>query len=181
MATIFYLAFQTSCSTPATIETSGDSEIFAMSPTYQITESLGKQPVKITQRDAIARYMIQEKKAESPEYLVVLFPVDVDGKISILLDRDRKDESAQAFDNQIDKLLRAHRLILKGQIDLADELLRRIEMDHDVSYASLLLSSVVALTKGDGDRARNLLRAAKEIAPPDAKEQIFDVIKDTAN
>jgi hypothetical protein len=156
------------CSSDALLKTKQDSELMVLTPTYAVERNLGKGPVAVDLDDEnLSRFEIA-RKGLSPQFALVLFPDKVSGTIELdLADEAGGSATAAASDlsRYFDQVLRAHRLLLRADLDGARRLLDHIEATYDAGYATLVLRGTLALLDGDSDQARRHFRDAKALLP----------------
>lgn len=147
-----------------------------LTPDYTILENRGLGPVKIESKGNLGRYEIF-RKDKPPEYLLVLFPDQVDGEISVKLnDKDSATEGS-VLGKYFDQLLRAHRYLLQGRLEEAKSLLKQIESQFDTGYGIAILGANIAVLEGDTKKAADLMEFAKGLQPEVAELQPFEFKK----
>jgi hypothetical protein len=135
---------------------------------YRIVEELGVAPVKVEGRENLQRYAMTKTDGTS-DYVLVLYPKELNGKLSLDLRSSPimqyRSESAALYSRYFDRLLRAHRLVLKGDFVNAKRLIQRIESDFDAGFGTAVLLGNIALLSGDLEEANKHFKVANELRP----------------
>jgi hypothetical protein len=159
------LAWLPACSATRQVTASPQSDVLVLTPQYAVAENLGPAPVEIITSENLARFRFERKK-KAPEFLLVLFPDKLKGAIDVkLADGVAAGVAAVASSSYFDQVLRAHRLILRGDVDEASALITRIRAQYDDGYATSILAGNVALLKGDSVTAARQFLFAKSLLP----------------
>lgn len=152
------------CSGTRQVETTPKADVLILTSSYAIQENLGSAPVEIISNENIARYRL-ERKNKAPEFLLVLFPNKVNGPIPVKLSETDGIADTAVDGSYFDQLLRAHRLVLKGDLERAEKLLERIQAQYDDGYGTTILAGTIALLNGHNDDAVRQFRYAKSMIP----------------
>ncbi len=155
----------TSCASPRLISSAPESEIVRLNTEYSILENLGKGPVKANRRENLVRYGFKKDDGRY-EYLLVLFPEQIDGTISINLTQMGKNAVLTEGDKTFfDLLLRAHRRVLNLKLDDAKQILKALKKDYGDNYGVAVLEGNIAVMEGRFKDARDHYAMAKAIYP----------------
>jgi hypothetical protein len=162
LVTLFGLV--TGCFSSGKIDSEPKSNVVVLSSTYAVQENLGKGPIEVLSNENLARYRL-ERKGEAPEYLLVLYPEKLGATLSIKLRDTVNIAEAGTYSSYFDRLLRAHRMLLKGDLDGAKALIDRIEAEYDSGYGTSVLLGNIALLKGDKEGAARQFAFAQSLVP----------------
>lgn len=172
---LFLLGLHGACASNGVIKTTPAAELVRLDANYQVTESLGSTPVTLTdggpismlklEKVSVGRFALQ--RAGSPdEQLVMLFPDKLAGDLEIPLGDSKSETLVSTFYNPyIDHLLRAQRLVLRGDLAEARLVLERLDERFDASFGSEVLRANIALLQGDTSEAVRRFAAAKIMLP----------------
>lgn len=175
--TIGTVFFVSSCSSTSTVNTVPASNIMTLTSKYAVLEDKGPGPVDIDIDHTLARYMFY-RQGMSQEYLLVLFPEHAAGDIKIELEGDDIERTPASFRMYFDMILRAHRLLLKGEIKAAKVLVDRIEDRYDTGFGSSIIAANIALVSGDKKEARRLFKLAMDLLPNNKEISIIGKLKE---
>ncbi len=153
------------CQTEATLESNIPAIAFSLNEDLKPKVRLGNLPVAIDNDLLIARYALQPT-GSATEYLMVVRPNQVDGKILLPLGRKNQlNESVISYHGYLNQLLRAHRQILRGDFKDALITLDQLDTKFEYSFGVLVLRANLAYVDGDFEEAQRLYNAAKLIFP----------------
>ena len=160
----------TGCLSTGKIVTKPDATVLELDEEYSVMAELGKGAVEFESRENLARFGMFKRGPKEGEYLLVLYPNSVKGEIEIDLrggisEVEARSEASEKYSSYFDRLLRAHRLILRGNFVNAKRLIKRIEDDFDAGYGTAVLLGNMALLQGDLDEAAKHFRVAHELRP----------------
>ena len=154
-------------STSGTLEAEKNSRISKLDPSFRLYARVGELPLNLEEvkNEQIVRYAVKVPGRPS-EYLILVFPEATDGTLKLPVQQDKEIfEVNTKYRRYLDRLLRAHRQILKGQLDDASQMLKEIDREFDVSYGSLVLMGNIALLKGRDDLAAKFFKFAVRLFP----------------
>lgn len=153
------------CKTSAQLETSAPAQIASLDQDFQVTSRLGASPITFDKNQPVQRLAVFPP-GRSPEYLVVVTPNLANGALKFPI-QESKDvvESAVEYNRYLDLLLRAHRMILRGDIEDGEKALDKLEGLFDKTFGSLVLRSNIAILKDDKEKAAQLLTLANMLYP----------------
>jgi len=161
------------CSSSGRLDADPKAEITQLSSKYEVISELGQTPVGIIPEYAVQRYVF-ESPDTTPEYLIMIFPDEVDGDVKVPLEKaSRKKAVISTYSGYIDLLLRSHRMVLKGQFTEAKRLITKLNDEYDLSYGALVLSGNIAALEGRDREAAEHYRMAKMLL---TESQELDVI-----
>jgi hypothetical protein len=164
-AALAALAFAAlACSSPGKVDSEPKSDVFLLTPSYSVQENLGQGPVAVDSDANLARFRVDQADGSS-EFLLALFPDKLDGTLLLKLSKSERLTETEASGSYFDRLLRAHRLVLKGDLDGAQKLIDRLENEFDVGYGTSVLAGNIAILRGDGAKARRHFDYAKNLLP----------------
>lgn len=158
------------CRGSAVVQGDAQSRIELLNADYKATASLGaRRAVAIDQSGNLTRYALIGPAAQK-QFLLVLFPQRVDGKIVVpttdaAAPGGETDEAVAAENRYLDLVLRAHREILAGDVARARLTLDAAEQEFDPGYATEVLRGLAAVLAGDAAEASRRFRVAQEYAP----------------
>lgn len=164
IATLLLLGPLWACSASRLIETTPKADVLILSPSYAVEANLGASPIEIKSTENLVRYQLHRKKM-APEYLLVLFPEKLGGSLPIKLSEGIESGESSLFGSYFDQILRAHRLILRGDVEGAGALIERIQGQYDDGYGTSILAGNVSLLKGNVEDARRRFNYAKGLLP----------------
>lgn len=156
--------FAAGCAGTRQVESTPKADVLVLTSSYSIEENLGPAPVEMTTTENLIRYRFERKKA-SPEFLLVLFPDLVDGAIKVKLSEGLAEAEPATYGAFFDQLLRAHRMILRGDLVGAEAVVGRITNQFDVGYGTSILGGNIALLKGEHESAVRQFSYAKSLVP----------------
>lgn len=153
------------CSTSGTVETPTPVAVTKLTDDFKLSARLGSPPIELQDEDRVARFALNPQGLPS-EYLIVVMPDLVDGKISIPVAKSTGSvESAAEYNGYLDKILRAHRLFLRVDLNEARAVLAEVDKDHGQTYASLVLRASIAILQKKPEEAMRALATAKKMNP----------------
>jgi hypothetical protein len=159
------LASVIGCASDPTLDASTAASVTLLDTEFLPQARLGKLPVSVDTREPIARYSLQPA-GRSPEYLLVVAPSQLDGKLTMSLKGvEGSIESAAEYNSYLDLLLRAHRQLLRGELADAKDTLASLDGRFDVTYGGLVMRGNLAYLEGDGASAATLYESARRILP----------------
>lgn len=160
------------CATPQLVA-SKKSTVYLLGKNYGIERQLGNAPVDLPEKDKISRFKVEPEEG-SPEYLLVLFPESVSENIDIKMGAsDTVTVLGKASNEYFDRVLHAHRLLLQGLVDQAEDQVQMIASKYGDGFGTLVISANIAISKGKGKEAKLLFRrAASLISDPEKKEKL---------
>jgi hypothetical protein len=158
-----------SCATKGTITAEPKSEILLLNGSYGVVEKLGETPVPLTSEANVARFLLNRKN-QFPEYLIVMYPKQVDGQLILKTSTsEARSNIISAYRIYLELLLRGHRHLMRGEISQAKEVLAVVNSQFDATFGGLYLTGVIALLEGNVQDARRQIQLAKSLFP-DATE-----------
>jgi hypothetical protein len=152
------------CSSVGKVASEPQADVLALSSSYAVQENLGPGPIEVQSAENLARYRIDPKNGAS-EYLLVLYPEKLSGTLSVKLRTRAASANAGVSGPYFDRLLRAHRLLLKGDLDGAQALATRLEDEFDPGFGTAVLLGNVALLRGDKEAAARRFAQAQSLVP----------------
>jgi len=155
------------CSTDGSIISTPSSDVLVLSPTYSVLENRGKTPIQIESRENLARFQLN-RAGQPPEFLLVLYPEKVSGEIILKLKDQAKGVVSGNQNRYFDQLLRSHRLLLRGDLARAKEIIRRTEDRYGSGYGTLVLLANIAIIEGNNQEAASFLERSKLLVPNSA-------------
>lgn len=164
---IFYCIFIASCSTPepASLKSNVAAKASRLDREFKIIQRGVNLPQQIKEEDAVARYSLTAK-GYPPEYLLVIDPSKVEEDIEIQFKEITGEiASVPKYHKYIDQLLNAHRLLLRGNIFDAKQILDELKREYSVTYGYLVLQGTVYLIEGDAKTASNYFKRAQALNP----------------
>lgn len=144
---------------------------------FQTLARVGNVPIDLDTREGIIRYSLKPKNKQ-PVFLIIFSPSSVDGELKVpFLSKDKNgkpadgkenlnySESTFEYNRYIDLMLRAHRHILRGELDQAKFALDQARNDYDETYASLVLRGTISLAENDMTSAATYFSSADRLFP----------------
>lgn len=162
------LAFSAACASPNAllIRSNVEAEVVRLNPDQGDRQSLGTTPLRLT--DLHGPYVVGlTKEGYQPETLFILEGEDVRGRISFDLTSTAKaDQTASAsLSQRLDKVLKAHRAFLRGQIADAKAVIAELERESGTDFALSTLKGNIALLEGRATEAKLYYDLARDILP----------------
>lgn len=152
------------CASTPQIKTDQPAQVFVMDEGYNKREHKGPAPVPVEMNENLTRYKIEPEEGE-PQTLLVLYPEELGGEISLSLVQETLEAEAEKEETQTngiyyDLLLRAHRRLMAGHFEEAGRLVQRLEREFAEGYATTILEANLAAVEGAPFRAKELFRRA---------------------
>jgi hypothetical protein len=153
------------CFAGGKIVVASDQEILKISPDYNVEADIGKGPVEVDTNTNLSRYAFR-KNGKINSYALVIYPFNLRGELNL----DGSDafaaqkkilEEESLYGEYLDKLLRAHRLLLQGQLDASERVIAGIEASFDSSYGTDVLRGSIALMRGQPRESLKYFERAK--------------------
>lgn len=135
-----------------------------LNPDYSVGANKGPGPVEIETQNNLERFEFSVAD-RPPEYLLVLFPNKLDGELKVPLSKVSKASEPSIFGTYFDLLLRAHRMLLSGDLVGAEDLIQRIEDTYDEGYGTAVLKANLAVVRGKPKEAARHFEIANQLLP----------------
>lgn len=138
-----------------------------LNPEEGVTEKLGDTPIRLVNSDGTYVLRIDRKDGET-EFLVVSSVEEFNGRVLLNTKLNAK-QSPDAYQKQrgkyVDLIMKVHRMVLRGQLEEAKDMIQTLEADAGQNIATLLLRFNIALLSGDRVGASQLYVLAKSLYP----------------
>ena len=164
VAILFCLMAKFGCSSTASITSEPVSEVLELNPDYSVGANKGPGPVEVESQNNLERFEFSGA-GRPPEYLLVLFPNKLEGELKIPLSEGSTKSETSIFGVYFDLLLRAHRMLLNGDLMGAENLINRIEHSYDEGYGTTVLKANLAVVRGKPTDAARHFEVANQLLP----------------
>ena len=153
------------CFAGGKIVAASDQEVLKISSDYNVEADIGTGPVLVDTNTNLSRYAFR-KNGKINSYALVIYPFSLKGELKL----DANDafaaqkkilEEESLYGEYLDKLLRAHRLLLQGQLDASERVIANIEASFDSSYGTDVLRGSIALMRGQPRESMKYFERAK--------------------
>ncbi len=158
-----FLILSFSCANQAYLKIGKTGDIIQLNKSFGVESHIGSSAVLIDRFEGVNRLALVPD--EDPDEYILLFEtsyIKSDIEIPKIKPSNEYSISSSSY-RYIDLLLRAHRNILRKNVDYAESTLNFLDNHYDVTYGSSVLRAQIALIKGDKQKAYALLKQAKNI------------------
>ncbi len=153
------------CRTSGTLDAPVPTTAVSLGQDLKPAARLGRLPIPVDTDDVMQRYALQPIGAAT-EYLIVVTPDKVDGKITVPLGNGSSSaDAAVVYNEYLNQLLRAHRHLLRGEVRDAMVVLDRLDERFDQSYGGLVLRGNLHYLLGNAGEAARQFELARRIFP----------------
>lgn len=178
------LALLTGCYGQGRLASADSEEILSINKEYVVDGNEGKKPVTIDSNSNLARYAMKSN-GKINSYVLIIYPFDVKGTLKIESDEDfvRKKEITEEdslYGDYLDKLLRAHRMLLQGQVDASERMIAGIETRFEAGYGTDILRGSISMLRGNAADGFKYYGRAKALVPEYGDNQFLNLSKNVS-
>ena len=160
---LLMIMFVLSCQTSTDIVFLKKGEVVRLDPKLGFEGYVGSSNVKVLRGDAFTPFLLIPDQ-DPDEYLLVFEPHLASSAIEVPdLASSNLYMVPGSFYRYFNLLMRAHRDILRRELDKAERVLKVLDETYDVTYGSLVLAANIAVLRGDQEKALNLYKQARQV------------------